>query len=321
MDTANLFDDLLSCQLKEVEGVHRFTVGTPKQRVLVLIGTHGKEVLSGIAVWKYLFDNRHLLQDVDLYVAIGNVKAAQLAIDAGGDKEVWTKFRFSPGGTDMNRLPADIDALSASGASYEMRRAEELRTAIGPVDVVLDFHMTDAESVPAGLGIFGDNAAMDDLFRRIPLIESVYTGVCAVQSTQGTRTQPHSAVYGAKLAVEFETGQTGTDSAAANAGMIFDCAGRALGFLAGAPEQPVDKKIYRVVGSVMAPCTAYRVEDEKYLAEHAFAEKGAVLLRNTEEPTLTVVAPCDMQLIWCPSSQDLDPGDVASEVWFGVMPA
>ncbi len=308
-----LFAELASNEIDGVYGVERFVFGTPTKKVLVLIGTHGKEINTGLLIYEFLMTHGTEFLDVDLTIAIGNLYAAAKAIEAEGDS--WKDYRFID--KDMNRLPADLAALEGEASEYA--RALQLRRLIGDVDAVIDVHSTDGVSECAGLGILGSQEKTDALFARLALVRTVYTDVAKTQEAKGTKTSPHSALYKGALAIEVECGQTRSEQAPLNALSIFRNWAAFLGILAEQPSEPTKKKVYRVVDSVMAPNDKFAVTDADFLIEHAEVKKGDMLLADNEGDQIS--APCDGQLIWCPCEQVLTKGDVASEIWFIVQAA
>lgn len=305
-----LFEWLCQQSVDGVAGVYRLHAGTPKKKAVVLIGTHGKEISSGLSIARWVEEHPEFFVDCSLTVAIGNIDAARLSMDALCGN--WDKFRFTPGGQDMNRLPADLSQLSIE--TPEGRRALELIKVLGGSDVILDIHSTDGESQPAGLGIVGDSS---DVFRDIAAVKTIYMDVCKVQASQGTMTRPHSAIFGAPLAMEVEVGQTGSAEAMETGLDVFKDWACHFGLMNWTPQAPTPKAVYQVIDSIMVPDTTFRVVDERLFKEHVVVKAGEVLLRSSDDRT--VAARFDGELIWCPDEFGFEERHLRTEVWFQVQ--
>lgn len=332
MASKNLFFSSLESQnIAGVYGVTRYKKGSPNKRLLVLIGSHGKEVETGLGAFEWFVQNQDSVttSDFDVTFAIGNLTAARLYL-ATDDPEQKKLLRFTPGGRDMNRMPND-DELASSEVS-ECKRARALRSVIGKVDIVLDFHSTDAASVPGALGIVGATESVMALAKYLPVDEMI-TEVCNVQANQGTKTRPLSGLFvnDGGIAFEVECGKTGTRAASVIATEVLRSLAQQLGMVQGSPRQyDSPQEVYRMKASVMAPSTEYRVKDARLLIEKAsVCEEEALLVKETVRRSRAgdvgggtdfefVRSPCDGLLFWVPSDLELTPVDVASEVfWIG----
>jgi hypothetical protein len=314
LDYEGLFERMCAESLNGVPGVWRIRKGNPTSTQCVLIGSHGNEIFSGLSIVEYLLaeePHESFQDDVDFIIAIGNIDAARMAIEAGPDN--CAQYRFTPGGRDMNRMPAFAGDLVRSDTA-EARRAMDLREVLLPLklEYVLDVHSTDTPSTPACLGIVGPAKETVLLVRQMSKAVSLLTDVVPVQSTFGTKTQTLSSILEPRLSIEVEVGQTGTEEAEEVAVTMFVHWCNAIGI--SRTFKPFE--MYQAVGSVMAPDISYFVVDKRLLEDHAVVKEGDVLLRNAAGDT--VVAPCDGELVWGPSNTFLTPTNVASEIFFIV---
>lgn len=304
---------------QEIDGVPGIAVfgekEKPSRKGLVITGTHGKEVPSGTRVFEVLRKGEaKILPGVQILFAVGNLPAVELFY-AAEDDAARKKLRFTPNGSDMNRMPANPADLEKIGTP-EAKRAIDLRRVLvsRKIDYVLDLHSQDQPSAPSALGIVGEEETRR-LFAYMP-IPLIINNVVPIQKMKGTKTQPLSAIIDPKCSIEVECGQTGSPECAAVALQMFNAWGRAAGLLEGSP-QPLRGE-FDVVDTVMAPDASYAVVDKKFLQEFAPVKKNNVLLRNTRGEEVT--SPADGLLMWCPSALELDASDVASEVFWIVVP-
>ncbi len=314
---SELFNELCAQTLDGVPGVLRITNGNPGSTNAVFVGSHGKEIRSGISLVRYILGHPDdLADDLDLLVVVGNLEAARMAL-ATDDPKVWKQYRYTPSGRDMNRMPssaADLPDEGDNSAVYELRRAAALRRVLLPLKIVnlADWHATDQPSMPSGLGIVGDLEVTRRLFAAMPLAQ-VILDVVEVQRNYGTKTQTLSSIVEPKLSVEIEVGQTGSATAAANAILLFIAWGRFVGIV-----KPM--KTYCAVGSVMAlneegkPDKSFKVVNESLLKDLTPVEQGEVLLQTPDGRQ--VKSPCKGKLTWGPDSTELSDTDVTSEVFW-----
>lgn len=291
-------------------GVYRIMKGRQVDPQAVIGGSHGKEIPAGIAALRHVLAHPEILaDDLNLFFVIGNLDAAKMFY-ATEDPEKRKLLRMTPGGRDMNRMPADPADLPTINAC-ETRRVMALRGALMPENLqcILDLHSTDNPSHPSALGIVGDCSM---LFGSMPLMQTI-GHVVDVQRSMGTRTQTLSSILEPhRCAIEVEVGQTGSPLAQQTAVSAFEGWGGAIGVLK--KEQMRYPRRYVAVASVMAPDTSYRVADSRFLAEFAPVNKGEVLLRNDKGDTIT--SPQTGCLVWGPEGEELTDVDVASEIWY-----
>lgn len=297
-----------------VPGILRIRKGNPIARSLVLLGTHGREIASGLAAVRYMMHHQRLLTDhVDLTFAIGNIYAALLYYQTE-DKALRETLRMTPGGKDMNRQPLNLEELK-SRKDPEARRTRDLLRAIPGAVNVLDTHSTGMPSAPAGLAIAGHSTRAMSFFTHMPL-EEILLDVAKVQSEQGKRTQPLAMVFNPRFALTIEAGQTGSDECNDITVNCFFNWAHQLGIIDGKHVVPrKGQNIRRVVASVLLPDLSYEIVDEKYLVEKTTVHKGEVLARNPSGETIN--APCDGNLLWVPTSLRLPQRQLESELfWF-----
>lgn len=315
MNDREVFNYLKGQRIGGVQGVACISSGVPEYNDLVIVGSHGKEIASGLGVVRALMENPNMLvPNTALFIAIGNIEAATMAM-ATDDPQERLKYRFCPGGRDMNRLPADPAELVGINAP-EARRVRDLRRVLLPrkLRYVLDIHSTDGPSQPAGLGIVDKINASTWVFNRLP-INSVITNVVPVQAAYGTKTQTLSSILDPDMAVEIEVGQTGTSEAPEVGINVFKAWAKAICILEGPTTTPITAKpTFRMVNSVMAPDTSYQVADKRFLEDQCPINAGEILLRNPDGQVVT--APCSGFGFWGPGELQLTESDVASEVWF-----
>lgn len=315
MDDRETFEWLKNQRaINGIPGVVCINKGLPNRSDLLIIGSHGKEVTSGLGAARFLLENPSLQEsNTQLFIAIGNIDAATLAMEAPNLEEQ-LKFRYCPGGRDMNRLPAnpaDLEGIKAP----EARRVEALRSIFVPLKLqyVFDLHSTDGPSEPAGLGIVDKVDKTAWLFDRLS-VRSVIANVVGVQANYGTKTQTLSSILEPDMAVEIEVGQTGTPEAQSTGTSLFMQWATAIGLIKGSAAAAERKPTYKMVNSVMAPDTSYVVADKRFLEDKCPISVGEILLRNPAGNVIT--APCSGYGFWGPEKLQLSDTDVTSEIWF-----
>jgi predicted deacylase len=172
-------------------------------RRLAIVGSvHGDETAGAQVIRELLEGDDRVWRragDVDLTLAIGNPRALQLGL------------RHTEDGEDLNRL---FGATHGQSSGYEGARVGVLKQHLGHAEVLLDLHQTSCTTPP--VAVVHDSpehlrvAAALGVTHAVVGIEAVYTGMMLSRwmDAQGA------------IGITVETGQKGTEEAAAAAGEV-----------------------------------------------------------------------------------------------------
>ncbi len=305
-DLAQTFDGIKNLKQNGVPGVLRFDSGKPGPILGITIQTHGDEP-SGLApLWYFLNVSPigNLLQNGTIFFVINNLRAANESapMTLGVGKRCIH--------TDFNRLPEDVMSL-VDRTSYEVCRAQELRTVWESFDVGLDIHsVSQKDTIPMIVAV---RKFEMELVKGFP-IDTVITNIENVQ-----KGRPATMFYGGErnipvLGIEagyhmdplsFKVAIACTLSLLKNLGMI------------NADAEIAEKReyrLYKVVNSLFFP-------SDEWSLDHVFTgfdsiSKGDIMA--SDKNGNSIYAPVSGCTIMAPKK--LKPKSIANEVLFYTEP-
>jgi predicted deacylase len=172
-------------------------------RHLAIVGSiHGDETAGAKVIQELLEGDDRLWRragDVDLTLAIGNPRALRLGL------------RHTEDGMDLNRL---FGATHGQSSGYEGSRVGVLKEHLAHADLLLDLHQTSCSTPP--VAVVHDSpehlrvAAALGVTHAVVGIEAIYLGTMLSRWLDGQ----------GGIGITVETGQKGTEEAAAAAGEV-----------------------------------------------------------------------------------------------------
>ena len=309
------FEQMTKESYNGIYGVARLRIGNPTRKVVIAALTHGDEP-SGLGAFRFLLDNRHILKDVELILAVHNIDGGARWFQAATWSE---RHQCRALGWNFNRLPLDFPDNSHGPAA--LNRLRQLWMHVYPDTThALDIHSADQPLAPDGLilDILGSQSELDRIGDVLPA-SIRFRGITELQAREGSRTKPVGTILGGPsgeaVAIEIESDShespVGIKIAVQSAiAMLTE-----LGCISETEivERNGEQSIFDVLGAVMVPSEGYRFVAPRLLQSFAPVRTGEPLLTG---PQGEIRVRHSGHLIFAPANLELEPGDEKEEACF-----
>ena len=285
-----------------VDYVHQFDSGKPGPHVMISAVVHGNEICGAIAV-DHLLRNKVWPLKGKLTLAFVNVAAFQTF-----DPVNPTFSRFID--EDFNRLWTK-DVLFGNRDSVELRRARELHPIVDTVDLLLDIHSMQTNTLP--LIVAGPLLKGREFAKQFGIVEMVVTDSGHKAGRRMRDYEGFSDPDNSRNALLIECGQHWKESSSE---LAITAAWRFLSMLGVISEQtsashirvqpPGQQQFVEVSGPYTIQTNSFSFV-EKYVGLEVIPSAGTIIGYDGDEPVKTPYNNC---VLIMPSRRQL-PGDTA----------